>query len=129
MKTVRELIKERPLVLNRARPEWTVSIGKNVQGFHVRIVDTKSERIVREADFRRLDGACLAEMLHRASESEGNIPGMINCGQENCFRDRMFELWAAYHTVCLRRGKPITRYIGRKAALAAVEGEELNRDE
>lgn len=110
MKAIRELMANHPLVMGRTRPEWTVSIRKGESGFRVRVVDAKTGKTVRETGIRLLEGGCLAETLHLIAEAEQTIPGLINCGQEECFRHVAFEYWAVYCTITLRYGSPVVRY-------------------
>ena len=116
MKTFRELMNEKPLRLSNLgpRPEWTVSIRDGRRGFRLLVVDTKTGRSVTEAGLRRSEGALVAEALYLAAEAEGTVPGLINCGPEQCFHDTAFTLWAVRHFVILRFGKPGTRYIAYK---------------
>jgi hypothetical protein len=103
---------EKPLVLSGLRPEWTVSIRDGEHGFRIRVVDAKTGRTVREIGIRRVEGGLVAEVLHLTAESERTIPGLINCGQEECFRHEAFKRWATYLTITLRFGEPGKRYIG-----------------
>lgn len=123
MQTLRELVINHPLVMGRLRPEWTVSIRKGQQGFRVRVVEAKNGIMVREIGFWLLEGLCLAETLHLIAEAEQTIPGIINCGQEECFRHMAFQHWAAYCMITLRYGSPVIRYIAPRIR-PATKGNE-----
>jgi hypothetical protein len=130
MKTLRDLMIERPLIRNCAPPEWTVSVVRSGQGFQVSVVDTKSGSIVSETGIPRLEGALITEALHLAAESSRTTPGRIYCGRELCFRDRDRTLmyWAAYHQVVLHFG-PVMGHMKKLLLPAALREASNGRKE
>ena len=102
MKTLRELMNERPLKFRAPRPEWTMRIRNGVHGPRLLVVDADTGRTVTETGISRLEGAFVVEALHLAAEYEGTIPGLINCEQNPCLHSDAIELWAVHHDVSLR---------------------------